>query len=457
MDEPKADGSCALVRVGSKGRRVQCLGHVAALLLRDGRGVNEPAESMESEPSSVSKVRRSGADLGPEFSAVLAGSFATNLGDGIRLAALPLLATTLTTSPALIGGLVAAQFLPWTTFAPFGGVIVDRSDRRRLILITQAWRSLLMAALALAVMADLISLWHLFVVAFLITVGEILVDPSVVATVPTLVSRANLDKANGRLTTVEIATNNFVGGPVGAATFGVAPWLPFLLDSVSYAVSILPFRRLPTMPVKKAQSNQKNSSARVEIGEGMRWIKGHPFLRPVTLAIAVFHLGTAGAFGLLVLLVKEVLGGSDFSFGLVLAASAVGATLASLGASSLTNRFSRRMVTCSSTLVTALSVFGVAVSETVWQLAIAWFLNGAGGAVSIAIGRGFVQRHTPNHLLGRTAIASRTITRTSLVVGALAAGAIADWSSIRAAFVASGLFHVAGVVLLWRSFRHEPD
>lgn len=418
--------------------------------------MDELADPMESMTSNRSKEPQPSPSLGPQFSAVLAGTLVTNFGDGIRLTALPLLATTLTSSPTLIGGLVAAQFLPWTTFAPFGGLIVDRSDRRRLILITQTWRSLLMAALALTVMADLISLWHLFVVAFMITVGEILVDPSIVATVPTLVSRANLDKANGRLTTMEIATNNFVGGPAGAATFGIAPWLPFLLDSLSYAGSILAFRRLPSMPVKKSQSNQKRSSARVEIGEGMRWIKGHPFLRPVTLAIAVFHLGTAGAFGLLVLLVKDVLGGSDLAFGLVLAASAAGATLASVGASRLTNRFSRRSVTCSATLVTALSVFGAAGSATVWQLAIAWVLNGAGGAVSLAIGRGFVQRHTPNSRLGRTAIASRTITRTSFVVGALLSGVIADWSSIRAAFVVAGSFHVAGVVLLWRSFQHEP-
>ncbi|MEZ5229827.1 MAG: hypothetical protein R2710_25145 [Acidimicrobiales bacterium] len=71
--------------------------------------------------------------LGGEFAALLTATFITNIGDGLRLSALPLLATTLTSSPLLIGGLTAAQFLPWTTFAPIGGVIVDRSDRRRLI------------------------------------------------------------------------------------------------------------------------------------------------------------------------------------------------------------------------------------------------------------------------------------------------------------------------------------
>jgi MFS family permease len=138
----------------------------------------------------------------------------TNLGDGLRLTALPLLATTLTSSPLLISGITAAQFLPWATFAPFGGVIVDRSDRRRLIMATQAWRSAVMAVLAVATLTNAVQIWHLFVVAFIITVGEILVDPSVVATVPTLVTPADLDRANSRISTVEIVTNDFAGGPI---------------------------------------------------------------------------------------------------------------------------------------------------------------------------------------------------------------------------------------------------
>ncbi|MFT4597075.1 MAG: MFS family permease [Paracrocinitomix sp.] len=166
---------------------------------------------------------------------MLAATFVTNLGDGLRLPALPL----------LISGIAAALFLPWTTFAPFGGVIVDRADRRRLIMITQAWRSLVMAALGLAIVTDVLQIWHIFVVAFVITVGEILVDPSVTAMVPTLVAHKDLDRANSRISTVEIVTNNFAGGPIGAASFTFVPGLLFLLEALSYLGPIAPFSRLP--------------------------------------------------------------------------------------------------------------------------------------------------------------------------------------------------------------------
>lgn len=392
--------------------------------------------------------------LGAAFSALLTATFVTNLGDGLRLTALPLLATTLTSSPLLISGITAAQFLPWATFAPFGGVIVDRSDRRRLILITQTWRAAVMAVLAVAILTESAEIWHLFVVAFIITVGEILVDPSVVATLPTLVTREDLDTANGRISTVEIVTNEFAGGPIGALSFGLAPWLPFLLDAASYLGSVWPFSRLPSQPKRPAPAEK--TSVRVEMGDGLRWIRSHAFLRPLTAAMAIFHLGTAGAFSLLVLLVADVLEAPDLVFGVVLSAAAVGATVASLAAARLTRRFGRRSVITTAAVVTALSVIAAGLVTNSWQLAVVWTLNGAGGGVLLAIGRGFVQRHTPNDRLGRTAIATRMITRTSFVLGALLAGAIATSMSVRWSFVVAGCLHLVGSGLLWRSFRYEP-
>ena len=103
-------------------------------------------------------MRSPGRPFGPGFRALFAGSLISNTGDGIRLAALPLLATTLTSSPVLVSAVTAAQFLPWVLVAPLGGALVDRHDRRRMILITQAWRGAVMLALALLVASDLVAI-----------------------------------------------------------------------------------------------------------------------------------------------------------------------------------------------------------------------------------------------------------------------------------------------------------
>lgn len=323
-------------------------------------------------------------------------------------------------------------------------------------MITQGWRALVMAALGIAVLFDAVQMWQLFIVAFVITAGEILVDPSVVATVPTLVSLEDLDRANGRLTTVETVTNDFAGRPLGAVVFTFAPWLPFLLDALSYFGSIAPFSRLPPTRSRPVDGEHQ-PTIRVALGDGLAWIRQHPFLRPLTLAIAVYHLGTAGALSLLVLFVKDVLGASDIVFGVVLSAAAVGATIASLLAARLTAAFTRRGVLTSAAIVAALSVLVASAARSEWQLVVAWTMNGAASGILLSIGRGFIQRHTPSDRLGRTAVASRTITRTSFVIGALLAGVVADSTSVRWAFVVAGSFHLVGAALLWRSFRHEPS
>ncbi|MEE9416452.1 MAG: MFS transporter, partial [Acidimicrobiales bacterium] len=186
-------------------------------------------------------------------------------------------------------------------------------------------------------------------------------------------------------------------------------------------------------------------------GSGVR-----PFLRPLTLGIAVFHLGTAGAFSLLILVVTDVLEAPRIVFGIVLAAAAVGATIATLVAARLTDRFSRRIVITVAAALAAVTVIAVGGVTSEWQLIVVWALNGAAGGVLVSIGRGFIQRHTPNDRLGRTAIASRMITRTSFVLGALLAGVVATSTSVRWAFVVAGSLHLVGTAFLWRSFRHEP-
>jgi Kef-type K+ transport system membrane component KefB len=99
-----------------------------------------------------------------------------------------------------------------------------------------------MAGLGLLVWSGHAQIGHVCVVAFAITLGEILVDPSTVALVPTLVEDVDLERANGRIAGVEIVTNDFAGAPVGAALYAFAPWLPFLVDACSYLGSLLPWR-----------------------------------------------------------------------------------------------------------------------------------------------------------------------------------------------------------------------
>ncbi len=169
-------------------------------------------------------------------------------------------------------------------------------------------------------------------------------DPSVVALVRELVDDDQLDTANARIASVEIVTNQFIGAPIGAATFAFAPWLPFLLDGATYLGSILPFRRLPAKSEPPADAPAAAStSIRHEAAEGLRWFRAHRTLGPLTGAIAWLNLGGAAAFSLLVLLVTKTVGASEFVFGVVLAAGAMGAFFGSMSSARVTEILGRRL------------------------------------------------------------------------------------------------------------------
>lgn len=387
------------------------------------------------------------------------GSLISNTGDGIRLAALPLLATSLTSSPVLVSAVTAAQFLPWVSVAPLGGALVDRHDRRRMILITQGWRGAVMLALALLVASDLVAIWQLCVVAFVITAGEILVDPSVVALVPKLVDDDQLDSANGRIASVEIVTNDFAGGPAGAIAFGFAPWLPFVLDGVSYLASLVPFRRLPSdrpAPVERAGAEAAPVSLTTllsDAAEGMRFLRRHPVLGPVTAATIVYYLGAASGFSLLVLLVLDSAGGPAWSFGAVLACGAVGAFLGTLVGGRVSRRWGTRVTLTGATLLEGIALAAMAASRSVPVLAVIWFAGGLPAGVRIPVARSLQQRLTPNRLLGRVNVSARMFTRGIIVVGALASGALATALGLRWTFVVGGAVEVVSAALLSLALR----
>ena len=398
-----------------------------------------------------------GRPLGLGFDALFRGSLIANTGDGIRLAALPLLAASLTSSPLLIATVTAAQYLPWATFAPLGGVIVDRRDRRQTILVTQTWRGLVMVALAALVWMDLVAIWQLCVVAFLITVGEIMVDPSIVALVPTVVDDEDLDRANGRIAGAEIVTNDFAGGPIGAAAFSLAPWLPFLINAASYLGSWQPFRRLPTGPARSRDlpGTAGPGSRRHEAVEGFNWLRNHPVLGPFTVAQVVYYLGVSAGLSLLVVLVTIELDAPAIAFGAALAAGALGAF-----AGSLTGRRIAAAIGVRATLTGAVAAQGAtlvaaAISKSALLLVVLWFFNGLPAGAHRPITRSMQQRLTPNHLLGRVNVTARIATRGIIIFGALAAGGLATVTSVCWALAMGGVIQVLAAALIWRALARS--
>lgn len=129
-------------------------------------------------PLSSSGVPPAASSLGSDFDRFLAASAVSNLGDGIRVGALPLLALSFTSDARLISFVVAASMLPWLVLGPIGGALVDRVDRRRLIVVSQLARAAFVGILLIGIATGAANIWWLIVVAFGLGAGEILVDTS---------------------------------------------------------------------------------------------------------------------------------------------------------------------------------------------------------------------------------------------------------------------------------------
>jgi MFS family permease len=165
-------------------------------------------------------------------------SFISNLGDGVTTAAAPLLAAHLTSDPRLVAGLAVAQRLPWLVFALVAGALVDRWDRRRVMINANVFRAFALGLVAVLAATDTIGLVALYTIFLAVGIAETFFDNAAQAYMPRLVeSTAQLPAANSRLYAGEILANQFAGPPIGGIVFGVALALPFALDGASFAAA----------------------------------------------------------------------------------------------------------------------------------------------------------------------------------------------------------------------------
>jgi MFS family permease len=170
----------------------------------------------------------------------------SNLGDGVFIVALPLLASRLTRSELSISFIGVAAALPWLLLSLPIGAIVDRIDHRLLMVRSDAFRAVTVGALAIVVASHNAHIWMLWVAAACLGVAEVFFDNASQAMVPSIVPIDVLEKANGRRFAAEIAANSFVGTPIGSILFVVAMWLPFGFDAASFAIAAAQTSRSPS-------------------------------------------------------------------------------------------------------------------------------------------------------------------------------------------------------------------
>lgn len=259
--------------------------------------------------------------LGSRFDKLSIAAGISNIGDGVVGAAFPLYVAVLTREPMLVAGATLVSRLPWFLFALISGALVDRMDRKRVMVVTDVLRAAGIAVLALGVWSGDAGLIAVYAIGFGLGVAETFFDTAAEAFTPQLVSDDRLPAANGRLQAVEFVGGSLAGPPVGALLFAVAAAVPFFVDSVSFLVAALVVALIPG-----SYKSERTGDGTIweDIKEGIGWLWRQRVLRSIVIMAGVINLVAFAIMSIFVLYAQDILGVDEVGYGLLIAVVGVG-------------------------------------------------------------------------------------------------------------------------------------
>src|SRR5215218_6136373 len=311
--------------------------------------------------------------------------------------------------------------------------------------------------LTAAVLGGRASIPALVALFFVNATAETVFDTAWQSTLPMVVEREELPRANGWLQTVEFAANGLLGPALGGVLFAAAAAAPFAVDAVSFGVSALLLATLPgrfraARPAAGLDVPAAGGppTLRADIAEGVRWLLGHRVLRTICWVLAIENIVEMAGFAMLVLLAQDVLGLDARGYGLLLACLAVGGVVGGTVAARLHRHLGDQgsvvgsilLMSAAWALLAATSVAVLAgAGVALYGLAAVWW-----NVVTVS----FRQAVVPERLQGRVNSAYRLVSWGTLSVGAAAGGVVAAQLGLRPLYAGAAVVLLALAGLAWR-------
>lgn len=368
------------------------------------------------------------------FRFLWSASAVSNLGDGVRSAALPLLAAATTGDPAVVAGVTAVGRLPWLLVSLYSGVIVDRMDRKRVLMASQVVRGIVLFGLALSAQVSA-GVAGLYLAAFLLGCVETFFDTAAQAILPSIVPQPMLPKANSRLYAAEIVVNNFAGPPLGALLFAFAAWAPFVLDGATFFVSAVLLLQMTSVSLPVAVQRR---SVRHEIVEGLMWIRANEVILRLCIFTALLAFVGVASQAIMVLYALDELGLSKQGFGLLLVVEALGSLVGVLVAPRLTQVTGVRAALVIAVAVGATAHLAMAATHSVLVAGFFYAVNAASVLVWNTATLSLRQALVPSELLGRVSSAYRFVAFGAMPLGAVVGGLLAKANGLRFPLLVTG-------------------
>lgn len=408
------------------------------------------AGTSESGVAAVGSAATRGAPAGRRNEwALVAFTITTNLADAVTRVALPLLAVRLTTSAALVAVVAVLLTLPWLLTALYVGVLVDRANRRTLLVGAEATRMVAIAVLLGSVATGQASLPIVYAVALALGTAQVVALTAEAAIVPMVVPRTRWQAVNARITAMEYLCNGFVGAPLGGFLVAAGFVLALGTTGLFYAAGIvLLFLLAGSFTVPRSPQRR---SVHGEIRDGLRFLWRTRLLRTMALLIAIM----AGCWSAWLAIIPSFavagpLALDQREFGLLLTALGAGGVLGTLLVGPVNRALGRRWsmfvdIVGSFTLVAVPALVPAAPGSAI-AVGAAAFVAGVGGTMWTVNSRVIIQSAVPTELLGRFNAASRLVGWGTAPVAAALAGVLADAFGFRISFAVFAVICAALVV-----------
>ncbi|CAN5495476.1 MFS transporter [soil metagenome] len=389
--------------------------------------------------------------LGSSFRWLLSATVVNNAGDGVAIAAGPLLVASLTRDPFLVSMALLSQYLPALLFGVIGGVAADRFDRRLMVVVVNLARAVVLAVLVAMIVTGNVTIALVLVVLFILGTAETFADSASSSLLPGLVARQDLGIANSRLQGAFLLTNQLVAPPIGAFFFAAGMALPFAANAAAFALGAVLISRVATsIKIERGEG----TSFRADMAEGIRWLLGHPPMRTLALTIFAFNVTYGAAWAVLVLYALERLGMNEVGFGLLTTAVAVGGIIGIVSYGRLERRFSLADIMRVGLLIETATHLSLALTTSPVVALATMVVFGAHAFVWGTTSTVVRQRAVPNELLGRVTGVYRVALVGGIVIGTPLGGMLAGSFGITAPFWFGFVGSALLVALLWRQFEH---
>jgi MFS family permease len=388
--------------------------------------------------------------MGTSFRWLVGSTWISNLGDGMGLAAGPLLIASQTQDPLLVALAGLLQRLPWLLFGLYAGALADRVDRQRMVVTGDLLRATVLGLLTVTLVTGSVSTAVVLAAMPLLGTAKVFADTASGTLLPMVVAEEDLGIGNARLMTGFLTTGQLVGPAVGAALFAAGMAWPFLTQSICVALGALLVAQMRLPAIRR----REDSRIGLDVVEGFRFTWGNAAVRTLTLAIVTFNVTFGAAWSVLVLYATQRLGLGAVGFGLLTTVTAVGGLAGTAVCDWLERHASLANIMRVGLVIETFTHLGLALTTTSWVALAIMFVFGAHAFIWGTTSRTVRMRAVPTELQGRVGSLYAIGVFGGILAGQAIGGVVAQIWGVAAPFWFAFIGSAIILTLIWRQLGH---